>query len=111
MQFSLKSTNVGKAKLSKGKMLSLAAHGWEKSYKAILLFLIVSAFVFGWYTWQKSLSGSVWSEQKKQEYLDSQNTAVIFNQKNFEKVVADIELRKKAVTAADNSFRDVFRSY
>jgi hypothetical protein len=105
--------NIGtkKTKLSKDKIISGLAHAWQRSYKIMLLFCFVAVCFFGWSIWQKSLSGNSWSEEKKQEYLSSQNTGVVFNQKNYEKVLADIELRKKESDVAAKEVKDIFKPY
>lgn len=102
--------NFGKS----GKKIQLGAalaQAWKKSFKLIFFFCLMGVFIFGWQIWQKSLSGNSWSAEKKQEYLNSQNTEILFNQKNFEKVLENVEARKQASMEQAKEFRDIFKGY
>lgn len=93
------------------QMMSVAALFWQKIHKFLLLVFLLAAFLGGWYVWQSYLSGSNWSEEKKQNFLNSQNNGVVFNQKNFEKALTDVEARKTESAASPQKFRDVFKAY
>ncbi|MEI7891215.1 MAG: hypothetical protein WCI36_04600 [bacterium] len=110
MQFNLKFGK--KENTSKIKLLPMLGSFWQKIYKGVLFILLIAAAVFGYYTWNKSLSGKGWSVEKKQEYLKSQNKRIVFREKDFEKVVADIEARKKS-SVAENSqeVKDIFKRF
>lgn len=109
MKFDLKSFFNKKNTVSHGSF-SFALI-WKKSYKTIFFVCVVFAFAYGWHIWQKSLSGNFWSAEKKQEYLNSQNTGVVFNRKNFEKVIEDVQFRKSESLREYQELRDVFKDY
>ncbi|EKD46434.1 MAG: hypothetical protein ACD_67C00237G0001 [uncultured bacterium] len=106
MQFDFKN-------LTESKKLTLATVGnlWQKSYKAILVILLVVAIASGAYIWRKSLSGGQWSEEKKQEYLNAQNKGVIFKEGDFKKATEDVEMRKKKADGEQESIKDIFKAY
>lgn len=110
MQLNFK-INSGKTKLSTKNVASLFANGWRRVYKLVLFACFAAVCFFGWNIWQKSLSEDSWSDAKKQEYLNSQNTGVVFNQKNYEKVLADVELRKKESEVVSGEVKDIFKPY
>jgi zona occludens toxin (predicted ATPase) len=110
MEFKL-NLNLQKTKTSKAQVVSAVASTWQKSYELVLLAFLVAAFVFGWYVWHANLSGNTWDEARKQEFLKTQNSGVVFDQKNFEKVQADIELRKKESAAGAQDAKDIFKAY
>ena len=96
-------------KNSKTQIITIVAATWQKAHRYVFFVCLLSAFIFGWYIWRKSLSENFWSETKKQEYLDSQSKGVVFNQKNFEKVLADIELRKQKSANYNYEWKDTFK--
>lgn len=109
----MKSDLVAESKkitVSKTKLLQGVALFWKKIYKTIVLILFVAAISLGAYIWRSALSGGGWSEERKSEYLNSQNKSVIFNEKSFEKALADLRLRK---SGQDNQqpVKDIFKDY
>lgn len=110
MQFNLKFGK--KENTSKIKFLPNIGIFWQKIYKFILFILLMGVAVFGYFTWDKSLSGKGWSAEKRQEYLNSQNKRIVFKEKDFEKVIANIEARKQSIALEDKQeVKDIFKGF
>ena len=110
MQFDL-DLNFKKNINSKEQLIAAIGSFWQKIYKTILFVFLLCMIILSGYVWKNSLSGSVWSDQKKQEYLNSQNNSVVFNEKNFKKALLDIEQRGEFVMGDNGAGKDIFKSY
>lgn len=110
MQLDFKS-GFTKKTIASPQLIAATGLFWQKIYKIIFFIFLTAMIVLGGYIWNRSLSGGAWSEEKKQEYLNSQNTGVVFNQKNFEKALADIELRKNGSAKNTETMKDIFKDY
>ena len=107
MQFDFKKvTNISTQKI--GKTLSFV---WQKTHVVVFFVFLFSAIAFGGYIWQKSLSESEWSPEKKQAYLDSQEERVLFRENDFRKVIADIQMRKEESAKQHETISDIFKPY
>lgn len=92
-------------------VVNFAGRLWRKS-RTFLFFLFLAASIFGGgFIWQQSLSGSGWSQQRKQEFMDSQNKNVEFNQKPYQKIIEQIEIRSSVIAEEYRSVKDVFATY
>jgi len=74
----------------------------------ILLAIVLAGHVsFEYYNY---IYNPVWSEEKTQAYINTKEKDAIFNQEDFDKVLAEIEKRK--IEYAENSVsaqRDIFK--
>jgi len=110
MQFDFK-LGGKKIQTSKAQLISEVGFFWQKIYKLILLAFLLGVIFLGGYIWEKSLSGSAWSEEKKQEYLDAQNKSVVFNEDAYKKVISDFEIRKNYNVTNREDMNNIFKSY
>ncbi|KKQ53184.1 MAG: hypothetical protein US70_C0005G0018 [Parcubacteria group bacterium GW2011_GWD2_38_11] len=110
MQFDFK-LNFKKATVTEMQIIPAIGLFWRKRYKSIFLVFLVTVIILSAYIWQRSLSGGEWSPEKKQEYLNAQNKGVIFNENNFKKALADIEMRKQDIADEQKQARDIFKAY
>ncbi|EKE20016.1 MAG: hypothetical protein ACD_8C00066G0001 [uncultured bacterium] len=91
--------------------LSKAGDFWQKKYKFFLLLLLVVLVSVGGYVWRNAIYGQVWTDEKKQEYMDSKSKSVILKESNFKKASEDFESRKREIDLNPEEFRDVFKAY
>jgi len=110
MQFDFKMGDKS-LKLSKEQLVSSAGFFWKKIYMLVFAVFLVCMIVLAGWVWKKSLSGEVWSDQQKQEYLNMQNKGVVFNEDAFKKALSDVEMRKQSVTDNSHEIKDVFKAY
>lgn len=99
-----------KTKLSKARFFYAAALFWKNIYKTIVVILFLIAISLGAYIWRSALNGGGWSEERKQTYLTVQNKSVVFNEKSFEKALADLRMRKNGEDDWQ-PVKDVFKEY
>ncbi|EKE18963.1 MAG: hypothetical protein ACD_9C00184G0002 [uncultured bacterium] len=109
MQFNFK-FGFKKTAESNFQIISVIGNFWRKIYKFIFLFLLLGVIIFSFYIWQNSLSGGSWSEQKKEEYLNSQSKRIILKENDFKKAIEDVELRRQEFIKQE-PIRDIFKSY
>jgi hypothetical protein len=101
-----------KTSISTARLVSAAGFFWQKISKIVLVVFLGAMIFLGGYIWQKSLSGGAWSDEKKQEYLDTQNKEVILNESSFEKAFLNVEMRKKNISNDNTKVRkNIFKTY
>lgn len=96
---------------SKEQIIAVAGSFWQKTYKYVFFFFLLSSIFFSAYVWNKGLYGGKWSEEKKNEYLNAQGGGVVFNEDSFKKALADVELRKQEKSDNKEPVRDIFKEY
>lgn len=111
MNFKFKSNAKNKSASDIKTVGSLLLHFWLKIHIALFFALLLGFIAFGWYTWKKNLYGGGWSEEKKQEYLNTQNKAVIFKEKDFRGAITNVQERKKSFEEKYEPMKDVFKAY
>lgn len=84
---------------------------WNKSRTVIFFVLLVLSILTGGLIWRQSLLGAGWSQERKQEFLDSQNKNVEFKQQSYQKVTEQIEDRKNQSLEEYQPIKDIFASY
>jgi len=94
----------------KGIILNLGII-WKKFYKILFFVLLFSAIIFGGYVWNRNLHSSTWDEQKKQEFVKSQDKGVVFNENNFEKALEIVGQRAEENSKTSDVGKDFFSSY
>lgn len=100
-----------KISLSAEKLQSLLASFWQKS--RLILFFLILAGVCSWglYIWRISLEASGWSEQRKQDYLKTQEKNITFKELDFTKVTTEAKTRKNYTSNNGGKFKDIFAPY
>lgn len=84
---------------------------WEKYHKFLLVLIFLGLVSFGAYIWYDSFYSGAWSEDRKQQYLNSQEKSVTLKEKEFKKVLDSIDRRKKEYHKEYQPIKDVFQSY
>lgn len=72
----------------------------------ILMFLLTGFFVFLWYT---HIYNSQWDELKKQEYINSKDKGVVFNERVFNDIVQEMDSRNQEFQKTKDNLEDIFR--
>lgn len=108
LKFDLKSKN---AKLSSSDLQRILFKAWNKSRKIIFLIILLSFLAGGWAIWNQSISGSGWSQQRKQDFMNAQNKQVEFKENEFNKVKEEFESRQLKSYENFQELKDVFKSY
>lgn len=88
-----------------------AALIWRKSRTTLFYVLLVGVIVAGWVIWQQSLKGAGWSDQRKQEFSDSQNKNIEFKEEAFKNVIDKIEERETENNQEYQPIKDIFTAY
>ncbi len=91
--------------------ISLMGQAWQKTHTLLFFVFFIALVVLGGYLWQKSLYKGAWSDQRKQEYLNSQGKGVVFKEDDFKKVTADIQARQEENARPYQPLKDIFKSY
>ena len=73
-----------------GKIASL----WMRFYRLVFVIFFLAMAAVGTYFWYWSLYRSEWSEDKKNEYINSKQTEVNFKEEDFKTLIKEIENRK-----------------
>lgn len=103
--------NFSSSKISGKDLLKSTAIAWKKSRKIIFLIIMLSFIFAGWNIWTKSISGSGWSQQRKQEFMDAQNKQVEFKEREFNKIKEEVESRQQKSAENLQELKDVFKNY
>lgn len=93
------------------KFFAKAGDFWQKKYKFFLLLILLVFVAVGGYVWQDAIYGKGWTDEKKQEYMDSKSKSVILKEANFKKASEDFESRKKEIDLSQEELRDIFKGY
>lgn len=96
---------------SKEQIVAVIGNFWQKIYKYVFSFFLLSAIVFSAYIWNRGLYGGTWSDEKKSEYVSAQGGGVVFNEASFKKALADVEARKQENLESKESIKDIFKEY
>lgn len=111
MKINLKLFSGGASNFSKEKIVRLTQHIWQKIHMILFFALLFAAIIFGGYVWQQNLYGKGWSAERKQEYMNTQNKSVIFKEKDFQKMINDIQARKDENSKEYQPIKDIFTPY
>jgi hypothetical protein len=107
LKLNFKNANIFKSGNLAGKLTFF----WQKIHIWIFFVLLVAVIAFAFFVWQSSLNGSGWDQQRKQEYLNSQDKNIVFKENEFKKVIADIEKRFNHSTESYEPLRNIFEAY
>lgn len=107
MKFDFKFGFKKEAKAGKHDNFNLVSF-WQKISKIVFSIFLGAIIFLSIFVWQKSLSGGGWSEEKKQEYLNSQSKSVFLKENDFEKATKDVEARRQGAIKKDQP-RDIFK--
>lgn len=83
---------------------------WQKMHIWFFAFMIVIVFIAGIFIWKKNLNTSNWDEAKKQEFLKAHDKNISLNEKEFNRVIQNVQERKRYLSDTQ-SFRNIFQSY
>lgn len=84
---------------------------WKKTHSILLAIFFVVFILLGWRIWQQSLSGLGWTQEKKEQFMDTQNKKVEFKEKQFNEIVVKNEERKSKNIEEYGPQEDIFSSY
>ena len=84
---------------------------WQKTHMLLFFFVLLASIAIGGYIWKQNVYSGEWSNEKKQEYLNTQNKEVIFKENDFNKVVSDIRARKYENSKEYQQIKDIFKPY
>ena len=96
---------------SSGAIARTAMKFWGKIHTLLFFVILLSFAGLGWHIWQQSLSGAGWSDQKKQDYLNSQSKGVSFKEDEFNSAIGQVQARKNEDVSAFQPAKDIFKAY
>jgi hypothetical protein len=111
MKFDFKFNSKSTLNIDIKHVAEVASRTWQKMH--VLLFF-VGLFIFiaiGGYIWKQNIYSGEWSNEKKQEYINTQNKEVIFKEDDFQKVFDDISSRKEENSKEYQPIKDIFKPY
>jgi len=111
MKFDIKFNFKNTTKIDTKHIAEVASRVWQKMHMPLFFIVLIAAIIIGGYIWEQSIYSGGWSKEKKQEYLDTKNKEVIFQEKDFQKVFDDITLRKEKSAKAYQPVKDIFKPY
>lgn len=111
MKFDIKFSSKNMATIEMKQIVKVASRIWQKTHTLLFFVILIIFIVIGGYIWKQSLYSGEWSNEKKQEYLNTQNKEVIFNGEDFQKVLNDISSREEEYSKTYQPIKDVFKPY
>lgn len=97
--------------IDQGKIISNLEMIWKRIYKILFFLFFLGAIFFGGYVWNRNLHSSTWDEQKKQEFVRTQDKGVVFNEKDFERALDIVNQRAEENAKTPEIGKDFFDSY
>jgi len=78
--------------------------------RVLIFFILLFASIFysGW-IFYKYVKNYKWNEAQKQEYLNTKEKEVVFEEDKFNRVVSEVEARKAKSQSNINDVNDIFR--
>jgi hypothetical protein len=111
MKLNLQFISNGASKLNMKKTVEAVLNLWEKTH-VFAFFIFLFAFIaLGGYFWQQNLYGSGWSNEKKQEYLNSQDRGIVFRENDFQSAIDEMQMRKEENSSEIQPLKDIFQPY
>lgn len=87
------------------------AHCWNCHQQIFFIFLLFISAGAGVYFWYQINHQSMWSEQKKKEFLLTQSREVNLKEDDFKKALEVVEKRKKSFSEELEPPKDIFQPY
>ena len=95
----------------KEKIILLVKEGlafWLRHQTFIFILLLVISICLGAYVWFQGMYQSAWSDEKKQEFLKTQDTDIRLKGADMEKVLNEMKKRKTIMESQDGETRNIF---
>lgn len=89
----------------------IIASRWTRYYQAIFIIIFIFAAGLGLYFWYKSLYRSQWSDEEKNRHTATQSREINLKEEEFQKVLSEIEKRKKSFESDYQPVKDIFKPY
>lgn len=93
------------------KIVDVLVRIWKRVHMFLFFIFLIVSISFGLYIWQQSLYGDGWTEERKQEFIKAQNSGVVFNEENFQKVVNDVQRRQGDISQYKQQLKEIFTPY
>jgi len=77
-----------------GKKVKKIPEFFDKKRKWVLIFIAILFAIHSYYEYYNYIFNPVWSEEKRQAYIETKEKDAVFNEKDFDEVVAEVEKRK-----------------
>jgi cell division protein FtsI/penicillin-binding protein 2 len=85
---------------------------WNKTYRIVFVIFFLLCMAYAAYIWKTNISNPVaWSQEKKNQFLQEQQSGVAFKQTDFEQALKNISDRQAAFTADYQPIKDLFIPY
>jgi len=85
---------------------------WDRSYVSIFTLFFLGCVIFAMFIWRQSMSDSAgWSQERKTQFLNSQQVGIVFKQNDFEQALKNIQSRQAAFNTDIQPMKDVFVKY
>ncbi|HMN19581.1 MAG TPA: hypothetical protein PKA31_03240 [Candidatus Moranbacteria bacterium] len=97
-----------KIKFNVSALGKMAASFWRKMRNWLLVLLLLAFAFLGGYVWYRSLFGSGWSAQQKQEFIATQDKNVRFKEKSFDETLGKIRARREKFEGPLENTRNIF---
>lgn len=111
MKLNLKFNSGNTSGIHNKSILALISRIWQKTHIILFFLVLIVAIAIGGYVWKQNVYSGEWNDEKKQEYINTQNQGVVFKEDNFNKVLDDISLRKEENLKEYIPVKDIFKPY
>ena len=92
-----------------GNLLRIISDFFVKKGKWLLLLFLFLLIGYCYYVWYIFIYHNQWSDEKKMEYIKSQEKEVVFNKTQFDRIVAEREERAARYNEEVGDKTDIFR--
>lgn len=95
----------------KKKIILLAKSGlafWLRNQTFIFMLFLVVSVGLGGYVWFQGMYQTAWSDEKKQEFLRTQDTDIRLKGVEMEKVLNEMKKKKAIMESPNEEIRNIF---
>jgi hypothetical protein len=84
---------------------------WNNNYRLFFMVFSVALMLLGVYMWYQNIYRSEWSDEKKENYKNSQSRGVEFKEKEFKAIIEEIQRKSNNFGEMSKITKDIFQSY
>ncbi len=90
------------------KIWQKIASAWNFWYRVVFFFLLAGFMLAGIYLWYGKIHAFKWSEEEKNEYVQTKMRVVNLKEDKFEKLLRIVENKKTMFEKTNPAARDIF---
>ncbi len=96
---------------NKSNVISIVESFRRKIYRVIFFLLLLASIFFGGYIWHQNLYSSTWTADRVQEFVNTQDKGIVFNENNYKKALDIIGRRNQENAKSPSAGSDFFVGY